>query len=147
MIGHDFFGAYQLLTLKRKSNLSELLSLGVFRARNWQKEITFLTDCPSYYIQNNQTNNNKCKKKSSQKFVCFLLLEQKTFIFCQLQESILSCLDKIFVLYWINVYLVSSAGVDLSVTNALSKTWHPSKARIIRQSETTRIGPSWGESF
>ena len=41
---------------KRKSSLREVLSLkGVFPARNWQKEITFLTYYPFYiYVQPNK---------------------------------------------------------------------------------------------
>ena len=45
-------------------------------------------------------------------------------------------------------YLSSiSFALYLSVTNASSATWHPSKARVIAQSETTHIGPSCPGGF
>ena len=46
---------------KRKSSLREVLSLkGVFPARNWQKEITFLTYYPFYiYVQPNRNTFTK----------------------------------------------------------------------------------------
>ena len=53
LIGHYFFGSYRWKKIKPGRGF---LSPGAFRARNWQKEITFLTDYPSYIY--NQTTTN-----------------------------------------------------------------------------------------
>ena len=55
-----FFEALRWLTLKRKSSLGEVLPQGVSSARNWQKEITFLTDYPSYRYIHYTTKQRKC---------------------------------------------------------------------------------------
>ena len=67
---------------KRKSSLREVLSLkGVFPARNWQKEITFLTYYPFYiYVQPNMKYIHK-RWPISQNFTTnpFLRLSQTNF--------------------------------------------------------------------
>ena len=116
-----FFEALRWLTLKRKSSLGEVLPQGVSSARNWQKEITFLTDYPSYRYIHYTTKQRKCLLNLifgqfqdphifHVRSAWYLL--QSTLIFQHFTKWIFNFYD---------ICLVSS-GVHFSVTNAASRT-------------------------